>query len=234
MVLAYSNVSVSLGAPLAAARESLAGTRTERGPCAPVLAIVGQLVAKAEIDNRVGKDHRRAAAGHHCPHATALVEHGELERRARLRVELANVVLFGQRDFAKRRRVRERAPLVAALKVRRLVDLGGHVEHGHALVVGAHHKRIDFEVAKVVVGVEREQQAQKAADHRALARVADVAQQLAQLRVAQRRAGADQRTARVRIDVAHVDAAARAEEHELAIAHCARPSATDRSPRDAR
>ena len=56
--------------------------------CSGVLAVVGQLVDAAHVDDGVGVDDGSSSSGHHGPDPALLVQDGQLEGRPRLAVQL--------------------------------------------------------------------------------------------------------------------------------------------------
>ena len=81
------------------------------------------LIGAAERADGVRVDDGGAAARHHRPDAAPGVEDGQLERGARLGVDVGDVGLLGEGVAPERRRVLDLAPLAAADEVGRRVDL---------------------------------------------------------------------------------------------------------------
>mmetsp|Transcript_72774 Transcript_72774/g.217255 ORF Transcript_72774/g.217255 Transcript_72774/m.217255 type:complete len:393 (+) Transcript_72774:1652-2830(+) len=88
-----------------------------------VLAVVGELLGKPVLTNRVCVDHAGPAAGDERPDAAAAVEQRELQRGARAAVELVDVGLFGQLWATKGHREAAGAPLLTTQVARSLVQL---------------------------------------------------------------------------------------------------------------
>mmetsp|Transcript_71915 Transcript_71915/g.155306 ORF Transcript_71915/g.155306 Transcript_71915/m.155306 type:complete len:858 (-) Transcript_71915:25-2598(-) len=124
-----------------------------RGGRAGVLTVVGQLMAPTIVRHGVRVDDGGTAAGNHGPDAAAVVQDRELQGRTRPAIHIADERLLRVGGAAEGRRPVDLAPLLRNEEVRRLVDLGRHVQ-GHDAVVVEHDNRVDLEVGEVEVLVE--------------------------------------------------------------------------------
>ena len=131
---------------------------------ARVLAVVGELPAAAQVTDGVRVDDGGAAARHHGPNAPARIQNGELERGARLGVQLSDVGLLGVGVAAERRwELQLAVPLDAAQVVRRLIDLARQVQDEHGAV--GHHQRVDLQIGEVQVHVDLEEVGDEVGQH---------------------------------------------------------------------
>jgi len=142
-----------------------------------VLAIVGKLPSETSRCDGISIHHRRPTTRNQGPDTADSVENGELEGSTRLGIHLGNVrfflahlptkggrevhggadidgslgLLLGSGGDAKGRCAASNGPLGTALKLGRLVNLGGKIEKVNvgrrALCVGNDDKGIDLEVA---------------------------------------------------------------------------------------